>query len=102
MTFLASDNNGHDVQAVALGLNQAVSFTSSGSAATAAVGVATRIVRLVATVDCHVAFGADPTATTSSMLLPAGSVEYVAITPGHKVAARGASASGTLHVTEAA
>lgn len=101
MTFLASDNNGHDVQAVALGTNQAVAFTTSSSQSSA-FGAATRIVRLVATVDCHVAFGSNPTATTSSPLLPAGSVEYVAVTPGHKVAVRGATASGTLHVTEAA
>lgn len=60
------------------------------------------IVRLFSTVDCFVKFGANPTATTdgSSMILPAGIVEYFEIRPDEKFAVIALSTSGTLYVTE--
>jgi hypothetical protein len=51
----------------------------------------TSLVRLAARADCHVIFGTNPTATTSSMFMPSGSVEYFDVPPGSalKVAVRG-------------
>ena len=59
------------------------------------------VVRLVATVDCHVAFGASPVADTNSLFLPASTPEYFACHSGEQVAVIRTSADGALFVTGA-
>ena len=73
--------------------------TSSGSSAATSDGVLahTQYVRLVATANGNVAFGASPTATTSTMYIPANDIEIIKIRPGEKVAVIG---SADLYVTE--
>lgn len=56
------------------------------STASSAFNTLTKVVRLHTDAICSVAFGADPTATTSTMRLSAGSTEYFEVTPGQKVA----------------
>ena len=82
------------------GSNQAVSFTSTSTPTSTAVQPGVNTVRVVATTSCHLAFGDAPTATTSSVRLPANVPEYVVVTPGMKLAAIRTTTSGTLHVTE--
>jgi hypothetical protein len=76
-----------------------VSFTAA-SAQSSAVSDSIRELRLVATQNCYYKVGANPTATTSDTYLPSGTVEYIAIAPGEKVAAIRSSADGTLNITE--
>jgi hypothetical protein len=83
-----------------LGSNQVVSFTSTSVANTTAFAAGTNVVRVVAATGCHIAFGASPTATTSSTKIPANVAEYFAVTAGQKIAAIRTTTSGTLHVTE--
>ncbi len=64
---------------------QVVTFTTTTQSA--ALNAATRFVRLIADADCHIAVGANPTATTSNLKLIAGAAEYFGVTPGHKIAA---------------
>lgn len=74
----------------------------AASAQSAAMPATTRSVRLVATVDCFVEFGTNPTATSSGaatgFYLPAGAVEYFTAIEGQKVAVIQASGSGTLYL----
>ena len=57
--------------------------------------------RLFCTQDAYVAFGANPTAnTTSSMFLPGGIIEYYGVTPSTKIAVIQSTAAGTLYITE--
>jgi len=100
MTILADDLNSETIQCVGIGAAQAVSF--DGSTQSTATSTNTRIVRLVSTTACHVAFGSNPTATTSSTYLPAGSVEYFKIKGGDKIAAIKNTAAGSLYITEGA
>lgn len=95
---LARDINRDIVQALRPATNQQVSV-SSASAATATAFTKT-VVRVCSTTDCRVAIGADPTALATSLLLPAGVVEYFAVSPGDKLAAIRESADGLLTVTE--
>jgi len=60
----------------------------------------TRQVRLVSDADCYIAFGASATATTSSMLLPAGVVEYFEVHPGDLIAVIQKSTTGNLNIAE--
>lgn len=69
------------------------------SAATAPLGAL--VVRLVATTNCYVAFGAAPTATAASMYLPANMPEYFVVNSTDAVAALQVSAAGTLFITPA-
>jgi hypothetical protein len=82
------------------GSNQVVTVTSTSAATSTAVQAGVNTVRVVATTSCHLAFGASPTATTSSIRLPANVPEYIVVTPGQKIAAIRTTTSGTLHVTE--
>lgn len=65
--------------------SQTVTFTSS--TASSAFHPITKFVRVIADVDCHLAFGVSPTATSSGMKLMAGSAEYFGVRGGDKVAA---------------
>jgi hypothetical protein len=96
------DGNGKPIPVALWGTMQAVSF--DGSVATGnAVATTTKVVRLCATQDCYVLFGASPTAAANtSILLPKGVVEYVEITGGHKVAAIKVATAGILNVVECA
>lgn len=60
-------------------------------------------VRLVATADCWIAFGATPVAAASgvaAILLPAGVPEYFWVYPGERVAVIQNVAAGLLNVAE--
>ena len=72
-------------------------ITSSGST-TASSAIADNIeyVRLVSSADCHIAFAASPTATSSTHFLPAKEVEVWKISAGEKIAVIG---SCDLYIT---
>jgi hypothetical protein len=74
--------------------------TSGTSAQSSATQGTTTIVQLYADQDCYVAFGSNPTATTSTMFLPLGQILYVGVTPGHKIAVIQSTTAGTLFITE--
>lgn len=60
---------------------------SGTSAQSSAFNTNTRFVQLHTDAICSIAFGSNPTATTSNMRLPADSTIYFAVKPGDKVAA---------------
>ena len=62
---------------------QAIAFTTATPSA--AFNPLTRIVRVTTDTQCYIAFGASPTATANSMLLPAFGVEYFGVNPGDKI-----------------
>lgn len=76
----------------------AVTGASAQTAALTAV-----LVRVVATVACHIAVGANPTATTSNLYLPVGTPEYFLIDSGQKIAAikAASAADGQLFISPA-
>lgn len=90
-----------------LGTPAVLSLTST-TASSSAIGTANpaqpngyTTVRLAVTADAWLAIGAAPTAasaTDGSFLLPAGSVEYVDVPLGHKIAGITAS-TATLSIT---
>ncbi len=65
---------------------------SDTSAQTAATNASTEYIRVVADTDgVFIAFGANPTATASSIFIPANEPEIFKISPGEKVAIKGTS-----------
>ena len=95
----ASDRIGFDVQAMRPGIVQNIT-TSGTSAQSSALNSETRVVRLIATTNTYVAFGSNPTATSSSMYLTASSSEYFIVAGGSKIAALQVGDSGILNITE--
>lgn len=96
---LAKDKNGFGIQVVEWADVKEVNYlvTSVQSDAT----MDSTIIRLVATTDCYVEIGTNPTATASgSTLLPALVPEYIKVSTKDKVAAIRKSADGTLNITE--
>jgi hypothetical protein len=98
MTRIAKDKDGQLAQCVGLGAAQVVDYDSSTQST--AFGLNTRIIRVVATTDCHVAIGSNPTATTSSTFLPIFTIEYFKVAAGDKIAAIKNASAGKLYVTE--
>lgn len=116
---IKSDQHGYEVQASRPALSQTVAI-GAGSVQSAPFSVGpvggysatgqpvtspnnTAHVRLVATSDCWVAFGANPTAAVGSVaaiLLPAGVPEYFWVYPGERVAVIQNTAAGSLNVAE--
>ena len=96
MTF-RNDANGNTMQVGRLGISQNLAITGASQQSAALATPGLFAVRVVATADCYVAIGANPTATTSSTLLVAGLPEYFSARAGEKVAVIGTS--GTLNIT---
>lgn len=78
------------------GTTQVVNFDASVPSAAA---VQAEVVRVVATQDCHLAFGLAPVATINDLLLPANTPEYFLLDAGHKIAAIKDSTLGKLFIT---
>lgn len=57
------------------------------------------VVRIVATDNCHLEFGMSPVATTSSMFLPAGVIEYYYVLKDQKISVIQSTSSGMLHIS---
>lgn len=103
MSLLALDRNGNPIQAGRPGASQRVSIGAASVVLGQALGDRTTLIRVAATVDCHLALGAAPMATTDDLLLPAGVVEYIAVRPGiDTLAVIRSVQDGDLFVTEIA
>jgi hypothetical protein len=101
MSKLSRDDNGQLCNFGRLGASQVISVTTSSQQSTA-FGAGTTIVRLANSSNAHLHYevAANPTAsTTTSECLPANTVEYIEVTPGHKVAVICASTT-TFSVTQ--
>lgn len=57
-----------------------------GTLQSAAFNAATNMIRVHADVVCSVSVGANPTATATTMRIPANGTEYFRVTPGQKIA----------------
>jgi hypothetical protein len=79
----------------------ACSKVAVGSVSAQSGAIAGSVVRLVPSTNCHVAFGANPTAAAdgSCVYLPAGSVNVFAFTSGQKIAVIEDAAAGVLFIT---
>jgi hypothetical protein len=83
------------------GTTQALGITGSSAAIANGHGADIRDVRIVCTVDAYVEFGATPTATTNSLIIPAFTPEHFKVQPGEKVAfLQFGSTAGQARVTE--
>lgn len=71
--------------------------SSGTSAQSAAFADSIYYVRVISDAACHIEFGSNPTATTSTIYLPAEDVEYFKVSPGEKVAVIG---SVNLYVSQ--
>jgi hypothetical protein len=66
----------------------------------AAFGAASAYVRIYSSVDVYLAFGSNPTATTSDLVLSGGAAEFFAVAPGSKVSVLKVQDVGFATVTE--
>jgi hypothetical protein len=72
-----------------------------GASSVQSAAINARTVRLCSKVDVYIAFGDNPVATSASILLPAGAVEYFQIDKGSKIACLRVSTDGALSVSAA-
>jgi anaerobic selenocysteine-containing dehydrogenase len=88
--------------AYAIGTVQNIT-TSGMSQQSAAVGASTTIIRVAVNADTFIAIGSNPTASSSTLFMPAGDVEFFAVNEGtDKVAVIQSTASGICSITELA
>lgn len=97
---LAKDSNQFAVQLLRPGPTHYLTV-SVAAAATPAISQASAV-RIAATVDCRYGVGSNPTATSQSTFLPAGTVDYIGVTKGiDKVSViRAGTVDGNVTVTE--
>ena len=95
MSRLARDANSQPIQCLRPGTSQTVSVSGTAASSSA---VTQRICRIVSTVNVHVSVVG--TATTSSMFLPANSVEFIHTYEGDTISFITGGSSGTVYVTE--
>lgn len=100
MTTQARDSGGWPYPAFRFGPTHVVPYTDVSAQIPGTIGGKTTLVLLWSDTDCHVAVGADPTATTNSKPITAKADTPVVVNPGDKVAAVRFQDSGTLYVTE--
>lgn len=94
---IRKDDNGNVMQVGRLGTSQNITITGTSQQSAAFTTPGVFAARVVATAECRIAIGANPTATTTSTVLPAGVPEYFSVYPGEKLAVIGTS--GALNVT---
>lgn len=86
-TAMPIDANGNVLQIGKMpeATTQVVTYTTSTQSA--AFSAETRFIRVIASAAAHLAFGSNPTATATSMWVPASTAEFFAVWPSQKVAA---------------
>lgn len=69
-----------------------VAYTTAASVQSNALATGTAIVRIIATSDCFIKVGVNPTADTTGIFIPADSIEYFGVdsTVALKIAVKGA------------
>ena len=102
MSKLFRDDNGQLTTFGALCTTQVMTVTASSVQSTA-VGAGVTILRLAngAGSHCHFQIGSNPTASlTTSPTLPANAIEYVACSPGDKVAVIRSGTATDVSITQ--
>ena len=101
MTTQPLDTNNRSVPVLAAGATQKVSYTGTPGTITNPVHADTRVVRVWASTDCHVAIGESPTATANDMPMTGQVAEDFKVKGGvSKVSFIQQTAGGTGYVTE--
>lgn len=98
MSHLALDERGNPIQAIRPGATTKQAAGTS-AATTAAFTTPTRCVRIASDVDCFIAVGPNPTATTSDMPVFSKQPEVIAIADGDKISVITATGTGSLYIT---
>jgi len=97
-----SDSVGNQIyQAIYQGPSQTVAITNA-NLQSVAFATDCDIIRIACDQDCFLEIGLNPVATTSSMFLPKGSVEYFGADGNFKISVIRKSTNGTLYITEGA
>lgn len=97
---LTNDTAGNVAQVGRLGPTQAPTVVSTSTQSTALADSRCYAVRLMSTVDCYIAIGTNPTATTTSTRLVAFQPEYFGARLGDKVATLRTATDGVISITE--
>lgn len=85
------------------GVSQNITIGAASAQATNAFGTTTTEIRIVATGNCWVNIGVNPTAAAAAnnFYLPAGQIDYLHVNPGQKIAViQEGAATGTFNVAE--
>jgi hypothetical protein len=94
---LAIDNNANPIQVMTPVSTEALAVTTAAASA-AARNTATNVVRIVCTQPCF--YSLSGTATTSSVYLPAETVEYIKCAASDTLSVILATGSGTAYISE--
>lgn len=94
------DDESRSIPAIFPGVSQSLAV-GAVSTQSSAFGSSTGLIRVCPTVDCYIEINSNPTATTSSLYLPAGAVEYFGCNPEDKLAVLQVSAGGYINIVEA-
>lgn len=95
MALQPVDENGKSVPCLKIGTTEIIDGTSASAQSTTTF-TANTVIRVVSDSAVNLAVGANPTATSSTLLLPANTVEYFRISAGQEIAVLGGSLNLTV------
>ena len=97
MTALAKDNQANAIQVLRPSAT-VVQASTATAANVSGLSSDVRVLRLVASHNCF--YNLEGTATTNSVFLPAGAIEFVKVNKGDVLSVIRATEDGTVYVTE--
>lgn len=97
MSNLAVDGNAKGIQVLRPSTTQKVAISGTAAAATA-VSNGVSVVRLISDADCF--YSVIGTATTSSVFLPASTIEFISVRVGDVVSTITSGGAGSVYITE--
>jgi hypothetical protein len=98
-TQLPRDRSNQSMQVLGQSSTEVVAMTLAGTTAQVTIPAGSEIVEVAALADCHISFGANPTATTNSPAFPKGCVVYKLLPDQTKLAAILASGASAAQLT---
>lgn len=82
------------------GTNQNLTLSTTHAVTSAALSADAAVIRVATNVDVYLSVGATPTATTTDILLPAGTIDYFLVEPSDKVSGEAVAGTGVMSITE--
>jgi len=82
------------------GTNQNLALSTTHAVTSNALSADATAIRVATNVDVYISVGSAPTATTTDILLPAGTIDYLLVEPSDKVSGEAVAGTGVMSVTE--
>tara|TARA_R110000782_G_scaffold126592_2_gene218182 strand:+ start:32 stop:334 length:303 start_codon:yes stop_codon:yes gene_type:complete len=97
MSTLTIDANAKPIQVLRPKFTKPYTISGSATVSGFTIGAGIRVARIVSKIDCH--YNVEGVATTSTVFLPAGVIEYIHVYEGDQISIVTSGVTGSAYVT---